>query len=218
MKKEGLKRILASLFALICVMSVCVVSASAFEDLTYLADSRAALSTGEIVFNDSERSSSSTTSKIFAQYDTGDVEVDAGTIAARACYKTNSYATLDGYVYCNKYGNYRNIGAHTYSLVGSRTTSLYSTLDKFWAMEERSPSSSIRKTCPNMASVVQAVRYTTGAAVSSAYTETTTNTYCLYHNPDWGENTSYTLTVYSTLHNYYSSSNDFFMYPVVVNY
>lgn len=217
MKNNSLKRMFAIIFAVMSVMSVFVVSASASEDLTYLADSSAALSTGEIILSDSARSSSEK-SKIFTQYDTGDVLVDAGTVAARACYKSNSYATLDGYVYCNKYEKTRNIGAHTYSLVGDRTTSLFSTLAKFWKMEEKSPSSSIRKTCPSMSSVVQAVRYTTGETVSSSYTETRKNTYCLYHNPDWTKRTSYTLTVYSTLHNYYSSSNDFFMYPVVVNY
>ena len=110
------------------------------------------------------------------------------------------------------------MGAHTFSLVGNRSTSLYSTLSKFWQMEETLPSSSLRKTCPSMSSVVQAMKYTTGTAVSSEYTETATNTYCLFNNPNWYLTSSYTLSIFSTLHNYYSSSNDFFMYPVVVNY
>ena len=210
-----MNKFISILTCAIIVLSIFVFPASAADTIMSPADKNDLFPNETITLNDTARS---TNSKIFAQYDTGDEHVDAGTVAARACYKSSSYATLDGYAYCNKYNRNRSMGAHTYSLVGNRSTSLYSTLAKFWQMEERTPSSSLRKTCPNMSSVVQAARYTTGEAVSTSYTDTATNTFALYHNPNWDLTSSYSLSIFSTLHNYYSSSNDFFMYPVVVNY
>ncbi len=157
-------------------------------------------------------------SNIYEQYDTGTTYVDSGTVAIRACYMTNSYATLDGYVYCNKNGNTRNMGAHTFSLVGNREYSLFKSLSDFWKMEENMPSESKSKNCASMSSAVQALRYTDGATLSSTYTDSDTNTWVLFNNPNWYHTGSYKLSIFSTLHNCYSSSNDFYMYPVVVGY
>lgn len=156
-------------------------------------------------------------SQTYSQYTTTTAYEGGGPVSVRAAYYSNSTATLDGYCYCSKAGNERSFGAHTYSLTGNRTSSRFSTLSKFEQNFGVKPSSSIRKTCPSMSSAVQAVRYSNGATVTGTYTATETNAYMFCHNPG-NVTTSYTLSIFSTIHNYYSSSNDFFMYPTVVNY
>lgn len=156
----------------------------------------------------------SATASVYRQFN-GEYERDI--IGVRPAINNSYSATLDGYSYCRRSKNgYINFGAHNYSIKGNCTESRFRNWTLWCKNHPLDLPENLRKTCKKMEVSVQAVDYLTGNHITGNCYMYEYNTYALCNNQSEIK-APRKVSVFSTLHNYYSPTTDLFVYPTVVD-